>query len=100
MGGSILPDDQKCEDITFYGLSTCMWCRKTKKYLDDKNIAYTHYFVNELERDEQDKIREEVKKLNPNVTYPTVKIGDRVVVGYHPDQLEEALATCQPSPTS
>ena len=72
-----------------------MWCKKTKALLDGKKIEYTHYFVNELEGEEKEKIKKEVKELNPANTYPTLKIGGRVIVGHHPDQVEEALATCK-----
>jgi glutaredoxin len=87
---------EECNDIVFYGLSTCMWCKKTKAYLDGKNIQYTHYFVNELQGDEKEKIRSEVRELNPNMSFPTVKIGEKVIIGHHPEELEEALAACQP----
>lgn len=91
-----MPDEEECTDIEFYGLSTCMWCKKTKAILDEKNIEYSHIFVNELEGEEQEKVRNRVRDLNPAMSFPTVKIGDKIIVGHHPDQLEEALATCQP----
>lgn len=91
-----MPEQKLCNEITFYGLSTCMWCRKTKAILDEKNIEYTHIFVNELEGEEKKRIQEKVRELNPSVTFPIVKIGDRVIIGHHPDELEEALSACQP----
>ena len=91
-----MPNDEQCTEIEFYGLSTCMWCKKTKAILDEKNIEYTCTFMNELEDKEKERIREIVKKYNPAVTFPTVKIGDKVIIGHHPEQLEEALAACQP----
>jgi glutaredoxin-like protein NrdH len=84
------------DEIIFYGLSTCMWCRKTRALLDEKNIEYKGIYVNELDGEEKNRVSEEVKKLNPNRSYPTIKIGDRVVVGYHPEEIEEALAACHP----
>ena len=77
--------------IIFYGLSTCMWCKKTKKFLDEKGIEYTHIWVNELEGDERSKVNEKVAELNPRKSFPTVCIGKTVVVGYEVEKLEEAL---------
>ena len=89
-------EDRQCTEIEFYGLSTCMWCKKTKAILDSKNLDYTHIFVNELPDDEKENVKARVKELNPANTYPTVKIGDQVIVGHHPEQLEEAIAECHP----
>ena len=92
--------EQQDNDILFYGLSTCMWCRKTRALLDEKKVKYTGVYVNELEGDEREKARQEVRALNPSGSYPTLKICGKVVVGYHPEQIEEALKVCQPSVTS
>jgi glutaredoxin len=88
--------DESCTEIEFYGLSTCMWCKKTKAYLDEKNIEYSHVFVNELQGDEKEKARNRVRELNPNMSFPTLKIGDIIIIGHHPEEMEEALASCQP----
>ncbi len=87
--------EEEYDEVIFYGLSTCMWCRKTRALLDEKNIEYTGIYVNELTGDEKERIIAEVGKLNPNRSYPTIKIGKKVVVGYHPNEIEEALAACR-----
>ena len=79
------------DDIVFFGLSTCMWCKKTVRLLDEKNIQYSKIFVDLLDVKMKKKIRNEVKKYNKSMSYPTVKIKDTVVVGYDKDKLEEAL---------
>ena len=88
--------DESCTEIEFYGLSTCMWCKKTKAYLDEKNIEYLHVFVNDLQGEEKEKARNRVRELNPKMSFPTIKIGDTIIVGHHPEEMEEALASCQP----
>jgi glutaredoxin len=32
-----------------------------------------------------------VKKLNPNCSFPTIIIGDKVIVGFKEDEIKEAL---------
>ena len=91
-----MAEEEKYDEIIFYGLSTCMWCRKTRAFLDEKNVEYIGFYVNELVGEEKEKAMEEARKLNPNRSYPVIKIGDRVVVGYHPDEIEEALGACHP----
>jgi glutaredoxin len=44
-----------------------------------------------LEGDERTAIIEDVKKLNPNCSFPTIIIGDKVIVGFKEDEIKEAL---------
>jgi len=47
--------------------------------------------VDLLEGDERTAIIEDVRKLNPNCSFPTTIIGDKVIVGFKEDELKEAL---------
>ena len=80
-------------DIKVYALSTCIHCRNAKKYLDECGVKYDCVHVDELSGDERKKIVKEVKEVNPAVSFPTIVIKDKVVVGYHKDQIDEALKT-------
>ena len=37
------------------------------------------------------KVIEEVRKVNPQVAFPTIVIGDKVIVGYREVEILEAL---------
>jgi glutaredoxin len=41
--------------------------------------------------DERAAILEDVKKWNPNCSFPTIIIGNTVIVGYKEDEIKEAL---------
>jgi len=78
--------------IRFYGLSTCMWCKKTKALLEELGAELDITWVNELSGVESENVREAVGKLNPNFSYPTVDFGDGfVVIGYKPEKIEEGM---------
>ena len=79
----------------FFGLSTCVWCRRTRRLLDRLDVSYTFTYVDLLEGPDKEAAVEEVRRFNPRESYPTVVIdgGDRVIVGYLPQELEEALTT-------
>jgi len=47
--------------------------------------------VDLLTGDERKKVVEDVKKLNPKCSFPTIKIGDKVVVGFKETEIKEAL---------
>lgn len=77
--------------VKLYALSTCVHCKNTKAYLDQCGSAYECVFVDKLEGDERKKIIEEVKQLNPAVSFPTVVINGEVIVGFNKDKIDKAL---------
>lgn len=78
-------------DVYLYTLSTCSHCKSTKRLLNECNVAYDFVDLDLLEGDERKAILEDVKKINPRCTFPTIQIGDKVIVGYREDEIKEAL---------
>lgn len=78
-------------EVYIYTLSTCGHCKSTKKFLNECNVEYDFVDVDKLEGDERQAILEDVKQLNPKCSFPTIKIGDKVIVGYKEDEIKEAL---------
>ncbi len=78
-------------DVKMYTLSTCSHCKSTKKLLNDCNVAYDFVDVDLLDSDERKRILEEVKELNPKCSFPTIRIGEQVIVGYKENEIKEAL---------
>lgn len=77
--------------VFLYTLSTCGHCRAAKKLLSDKGIAYDFVDVDLLPRDELRKTLDEVSKVNPARSFPTILIGDTVIVGNREAEILEAL---------
>jgi len=77
--------------VKLYTLSTCSHCKATKKFLDECAVAYEFTDVDLLSGHELTIILEDVKKFNPLCTFPTVIIGDRVIIGFHEGAIREAL---------
>ena len=77
--------------IILYALSTCIWCRKTKQLLDELGVEYDFVEVDLLQGEEKNRTTEEVKRLNPRCSFPTLSINDRCVVGFDEKKVEEAL---------
>lgn len=74
-----------------YTLSTCSHCKATKKFLDECKVEYQFTDVDLLEGEERAAILEDVKKFNPRCSFPTIIIGDKVIVGYKEEEIKEAL---------
>lgn len=77
--------------VMLYALSTCIHCKNTKEFLKQCGVDYDCIDVDILTGEERERILEEVRKLNPNLTFPTMVIGDEVIVGFRKDKIEEAL---------
>jgi len=78
--------------ITLYALSTCGWCAKTKDLLRELGVDHSYVFVDLLPPDELEAALQEVEKVNPAGSFPTLVIGgDRVIVGFKEKDIREAL---------
>jgi glutaredoxin len=85
-------EGQKKGDIMLYALSTCGWCKKTKKFLKSLGVEYRYVDVDLLDQDEKKKIDAEVNRWNPNRNFPmTVINNNKCIVGYQEDAIKEAL---------
>ena len=79
------------EKVMLYAISTCGWCKKTKRFLAENGVEYESCDVDLLEGDEKKKAQEEVARCNPRRSYPTLVVGDEVVVGFNEERLREVL---------
>ena len=79
-------------NVKLYALSTCAWCKKTKKFLDDNDVEYDVTYVDLLEGEEKEQAIQEVREWNPRRSFPTVVIDEaKSVAGFKPELLKEAL---------
>ncbi len=77
--------------VFLYGLSTCFYCRKTKKFFDENKVKYEHVDVDLAEQEEKEKFIKEIFDLTGAGKFPVIKIDDEVIVGYDEDRLKELL---------
>lgn len=74
-----------------YALSTCPYCKRTKRFLDQHKIEYDHVDVDLLDDAKQDKVMEEIEKMTGRRSFPVVIIGTEIIVGHDEDKLKKAL---------
>ncbi len=79
------------QDVFIYALSTCPYCRMTKKYLTENNVDYDFVDVDLLTGEEKQQAIDEVKRLSGGTSFPVIKIGDEVIVGFNKVRLKELL---------
>ncbi|MGZ4857333.1 MAG: glutaredoxin family protein [Methanobacteriaceae archaeon] len=78
--------------LVLYALSTCGWCKKTRMLLEDLGVEYHYIYVDLLEGEERKEIIEQVKKWNPQLSFPTLVVNDeKCIVGFNADEVKETL---------
>ncbi|MHC1712066.1 MAG: glutaredoxin family protein [Solidesulfovibrio sp.] len=82
-------------DIKVYALSTCVHCKHAKEYLEEHKIPYDCVHVDFLSGEERTEVMNIVRKLNPALSFPTIVIGNKVIVGFRREEIETALGECE-----
>ena len=78
--------------VLLYAISTCAWCKRTKKFLRDKGIEYEYIDVDLCDEADRKKIRSDIAKRGGSPVYPTIIIDDDLLItGFLEDRIEEAL---------
>lgn len=91
MGIKHVDGDNKA-NLILYTLSTCIWCKRTKLFLQQQGIGYDYIDVDSLDGDEKEKTLEEIKRWNPRCSFPSLVInGEKCVVGFDEDKIREAV---------
>jgi glutaredoxin-like protein NrdH len=86
-------DGENKGKLVLFALSTCQWCRKTRMLIEELGTEYDYIYVDLLEGNERTEIVEEIKKWNPQLSFPTLVINDeKVIVGFKEDEIKENLA--------
>jgi len=77
--------------IKIYTLTTCSHCKATKRFLDECSVKYEFTDVDMLKGEERQAILDDVRKLNPRCSFPTIIIGEKVIVGFKENEIKGAL---------
>ena len=76
----------------FYGISTCVWCKRTRRFLEDQGIAFDYIYVDLLSGQEREVVQAQVRRWNPRASFPIIVVDDsRCVIGYRPEEIKEGL---------
>jgi len=78
--------------VLLYAISTCAWCKLTKKFLKENGIEYEYVDVDLCNEEDKEKIRKDILDKGGDLSYPTIIIdGETLVTGFRKDKLKEAL---------
>lgn len=77
--------------VKIFALSTCPYCRRTKRFLSENGIEFDAVDVDLLDDDEQDRALEEVEGLTGKHSFPVVIVGSDIIVGHNEEKLRKVL---------
>ena len=78
--------------IVVYALSTCAWCKRLKKTLNELKVAYDFVDVDQLKGADEKEAEKEVKHWNAKETYPTMILNnEKVFLGLDLEEIKQAL---------
>jgi glutaredoxin-like protein NrdH len=78
--------------VLMYAISTCAWCKMTKKFLKDNEVEYEYVDVDLASDDDHEKIRQDIVSKGADPSYPTIIVdGKTVITGFRKDKIKEVL---------
>jgi glutaredoxin len=79
-------------DIKLYAISTCVWCKRTKRLLESLGVGYNYIFVDQLDKETRNEVEDIVRKHNPRCSFPTMVIDEeKCIIGFQEEEIKEAL---------
>jgi len=85
-------DGEEGGSLVLYTLSTCIWCKMTKKLLQTLNVGYDYVDVDLLKDDERTAALETLKRYNPKCSFPSLVVeGETCIIGFDEPRIREAL---------
>ena len=86
-----VPGTKKGE-VMLYALSTCVWCKKTKKLLEELNVDFYFTDVDLLDTPDKENAKEEIKKWNPACSFPSLVIDNKLcIIGYEEKKIRDVF---------
>lgn len=70
--------------LVLFALSTCGFCKRARRFLDDRKLKYKLIYIDEIEIDRKKEIKLDFKnQYNENLRYPALLQNDKLaLVGY------------------
>lgn len=83
---------KKDNNVTIVTLSTCMWCKKCKRFLQDNDMKYQYIDVDKIPPEDKSKILNYLKdNYQSRISYPFLICDNGHVVGYDPEKYKELM---------
>jgi glutaredoxin len=87
-----VPGTRKDHKVLMYAISTCAWCKMTKKHLKDSEVEYEYIDVDLCSDKDRQAIRKDIETRGGEPNYPIIIVDDKIMInGFRKDKINEAL---------
>jgi glutaredoxin len=78
--------------VFMFALSTCGWCKRTKEFLRENDVAFEYIDVDKCTLEEKREVGRLLKERDVPLGFPVTIVDDDVVIsGFKPDDFREVL---------
>jgi glutaredoxin len=78
--------------VLMYAISTCGWCKRAKRFLEDNKIRYEYVDIDLCNSQDRKRIRGDIVKRGGDLIYPTIIVDNTILItGYKEDKIREVL---------
>lgn len=77
--------------VKLYALSTCGHCKDMKAFLGQCGVKYDCVDVDKCDEAQRKQVIEELIKISKECAFPTLIVGDKVIVGFRKEEVKELL---------
>jgi glutaredoxin-like protein NrdH len=78
--------------VRLYALSTCVWCKRTKRLLDKLGVDYDCVDVDLLDDRDEARVMQEVDRFNPGGGFPLIVINDSdIIAGFDEERIRQTF---------
>ncbi len=87
-----VPGKNNKHKVLLYAISTCGWCKRAKRMLNDMNVEYEYVDIDLCSNEDKEKIRADITRRGGRLLYPTMIINDEILLTNPTEkELREAL---------
>jgi len=66
--------------VLMYAISTCGWCKRAKRMLNDMDVEYEYIDVDLCSGEDRETIRQDITRRGGRLLYPTIIINNKVLL--------------------
>jgi len=87
-----VPGKHNKHKVLLYAISTCGWCKRAKKFLNENNVEYEYLDIDTCSTEDKNTSMQDILSRGGRLAYPTIIIDDELLLtGPTPEKLREVL---------
>ncbi len=77
--------------VKLYTLSTCIWCKRLKSKLNEREITYSYVDIDLVPYVEKEALKKELRQIKPRLAFPMMFLDENYIPNMEINQKIEEL---------